>query len=282
MPRILRQLITGSAFAIFFLLGAALGWLALPVVSLFGRTPERRKQLRMGFMHRASQLFVGYMVYGGLMRVLRDPLPENFPVEGGFVMIANHPSLLDVVHLMALFRGLTSMAKYQMYRSPLIGPILRGTGHLCGPAPGGTRAGQTRVLDAMVEHVRSGHRLLVFPEGTRSPLRGLHRFRRGAIEAAIRAGVPLVPLFISQVPPTLMKGQRWYDVPPRRMTYRVEFFPIVETAGRELDARAVLGEVVAQYQARCQTMLAERDAYALAHGDPPIDNPDDRAAVERA
>ncbi len=38
---------------------------------------------------------------------------------------------------------------------------------------------------------------------------------RGAARIALRSGTDLVPVVITCSPPTLMKGQRWYDVPER-------------------------------------------------------------------
>ena len=105
---------------------------------------------------------------------------------------------------------------------------------------------------------------VVFPEASRSHERSLRRFRRGAIAAAIRAGVPIVPAFVSVVPPMLMKHQAWYDVPRRGGHYSVEFFPVIETAGRELDSRAVTRELRARYELRHAQMLAERDALTAA------------------
>ena len=92
----------------------------------------------------------------------------------------------------------------------------------------------------------------------------MRRFRRGAVEAAVRAGVPIVPAFISVNPPMLMKHQPWYEVPERRGMYRVEFFPVIETAGRDLDPRQLNRELRAAYEVRFVEMLRERDASALA------------------
>jgi hypothetical protein len=51
-----------------------------------------------------------------------------------------------------------------------------------------------------------GDGVLIFPEGTRSPRRGMNGFRRGAFELATRAQVPLWPMFISCEPPALARG----------------------------------------------------------------------------
>ena len=69
--------------------------------------------------------------------------------------------------------------------------------------------------------------MLIFPEGTRSPERGLGHFRPGAFELAARAEVPIVPLFVTCEPPTLMRGQRWYEIPERTATLTVTQLPTI-------------------------------------------------------
>lgn len=271
MPKLLRILLTGSAFLGFFMIGGLLGRLLLPLIVAFPGSPRRKQARREYFFLAANRVFVVYM---GLLRLVlfrRPPLPADLPPPGqGYIVIANHPSLVDVILLGATLPGLTSLAKASWYRSWLLGPLLRHGKHLRGPEPralgqaGAAEASEdpddAPVLDRMVEHLRAGHPLLVFPEGSRSHERTMRRFRRGAIEAAIRAQVPIVPAFISVAPPMLMKHQPWYEVPPRGGRFTLEFFPVIPTAGRELDARTLNRELKQRYEARHQQMLRERDA----------------------
>ena len=48
----------------------------------------------------------------------------------------------------------------------------------------------------MIEGVRAGKSLAVFPEGTRTPDGRLQEFKHGAFKIAVRAGVPIVPVSI--------------------------------------------------------------------------------------
>jgi 1-acyl-sn-glycerol-3-phosphate acyltransferase len=271
MPKVVRALITGSGFVVFFTGGIVLGWLVLPLLGIFGWTAKGRTALRIRLMTSMYRFFDSYMTLGGLLTIRRHPLPHDFPRAGEpFVMISNHPCLIDVVHLLAYFPGMSSMATHHYYKSITLGKILALTGHISAPPSRHiSQIDGPTTVDVMTAHLKAGNALLVFPEGTRSPLRGLRRFRRGAVEAAVRAGVPIVPVFISQDPPTLMKGQPWYEVPDRKMRFEIEIFPIIHTAGRELDARALHNELYLRYQERCRVMLAARDVNARKYGDRP-------------
>jgi 1-acyl-sn-glycerol-3-phosphate acyltransferase len=270
MPNFLRILLTGSAFLVFFVTGGIMGRLMLPLVANFPGSPARKRRRREAFLLFANRWFVGYMRLLGLIRFKRPPLPPDLPPPGQpYVLIANHPTLIDVLLPLTMLPGLTSLFKPSWYRSWLIRPLLQYGHHIAGPDPRALPAGdddgetsESPVLDRMVAHLESGHPLFVFPEGSRSFERRLRRFRRGAVEAAIRAQVPIVPIFISVNPVMLMKHQPWYVVPRKGGRYAVEFFPVIHTAGKQLDAREVNRQLRERYEERHARMLQERDAEA--------------------
>ena len=73
------------------------------------------------------------------------------------------------------------------------------------------------LVDQVVEHIQQGQRSFIFmPEGTRSQGRGLLPFKKGAFAAAIKAGVPIVPICCSSV--QLINIHHWH-VKPAYVTY---------------------------------------------------------------
>jgi 1-acyl-sn-glycerol-3-phosphate acyltransferase len=126
---------------------------------------------------------------------------------------------------------LICVAKHAMFVSPLVGRLLKACWHI--DAGQGDIFSGVAVIRASQERLSQGLPVLIFPEGTRSPERGLGRFRQGAFDLAVRAGVPVLPVFITMDPPTLMRGVPWYVIPPRTATLRVRPLPLVETAGRD-------------------------------------------------
>jgi 1-acyl-sn-glycerol-3-phosphate acyltransferase len=276
VPRFLRILFSGSAFIAFFFTAAVLGRLLLPIALHWPGSPERRAARRERILLLSYRSFIGYMRALRLITFTRPALPADFPAPGRpYLLISNHPSLIDVLVLTSTLPGLTSVAKASWFRSWLMRPLLEYAGYIPGaddralPEAGEVDPGEDHspVLERMTEHLRA-HPLLVFPEASRSHERSMRRFRRGAIAAAIRAGAPIVPAFVSVVPPMLMKHQAWYDVPRRGGHYTVEFFPVIETAGRELDSRTLTKELRARYELRHAQMLAERDAFTAAAAGP--------------
>jgi 1-acyl-sn-glycerol-3-phosphate acyltransferase len=207
----------GLAFLSFGVGWVLLAWLILPLVFLWpGSLPARRRRCQQ-VVRWAWMLFHDYMRWTGLIQF--DPRRQRLALPQPAVIISNHPTLVDVTALLSAIGPACFIAKRPLFRNPLFGPLFRLCGHVCNHAEEG---GQ--VVDAAVARLREGHSVLLFPEGTRSPIGKLDRFRLGAFEIARRAGVPIVPIAISADPPALFKGIPWYAIP--RVTVHMTFTPL--------------------------------------------------------
>ena len=111
----------------------------------------------------------------------------------GFVIVANHLSLIDPPLLSASFpRRIYFMAKRELFRS-LMAPLVIGTAAI--PVNRGSAdIGAIRRAEALL---RGGGVLGMFPEGTRSPSGQMQAGHSGTALLAVRAGVPVVPVAIT-------------------------------------------------------------------------------------
>jgi 1-acyl-sn-glycerol-3-phosphate acyltransferase len=259
LPKPLRVVLTGAAFAIFIGGSGVISWALIPLKRRRIRELDAKAQRREWdlFFQDCYGWSVKMMSRLGLMDFEVPPLPKDFPHGKPFVLIANHPSLIDILFLKAAVPGLTCLVKAALFRQPQLRPILELSGDFAGPDAAQQEIGSTAVLDTFVERLEAGFPVTVFPEGTRSPKWGLRRFRRGAIEAACRAGVPVVPAFIWCDPPTLMKGQKWYEVPDRRAHFEIEYMPVIDTAGR--DSHELTRTLKKEYERRVREAVARSD-----------------------
>jgi 1-acyl-sn-glycerol-3-phosphate acyltransferase len=277
MPRWLRVVVTAFMLALFFGGSPMIALLFLPWLRLSSRGREDYRRRVTYFLHRCLRFFSACIRFSRLADCpVHVALPAGVPEGGPYVLITNHPSLIDTVFLLGWFRGLTCVTKGSWYRSIVLGPMIRASAYLPGPGSGAEESED--MLRTMVEHLGRGYPLLVFPEGTRSQPDRLLRFRRGAVEAAIRAKVPIVPIFLGVDRPYLTKGISYLKVPKDTARYSVEMLPVVET--RDLgvdDAKRINAELHAQFQARFLRNLAERAEGRVL---PPsaIDPPEQRAA----
>ena len=118
---------------------------------------------------------------------------EHVPRSGGAVMVLNHSSFVDFftaarLPFLRLGRPVRMLAKASLFRSRLIGPFMRGAGHI--PVERGAGGDS---LAAAVAALRRGEFVGVLPEQTISPSFELLPFKSGAVRMAQEAGVPVVP-----------------------------------------------------------------------------------------
>lgn len=210
LDRPYRQLMTGFAFACFFLGGGLMACSVFPLLVFHPRQHERVQDI----IHHSFRAYLAALRFLGLLELdIRGR--ERLEACRGRLIIANHPSLLDVVILMALVRNTQCIVKHQLWRSPFLGGVMRAAGYIRNDLEGAS------MIEACRHSLQSGANIIIFPEGTRSRGRAVFRFHRGFANIAILNEADLQPVIISCAPPTLKKGDRWWAVPPTRPRFTV-------------------------------------------------------------
>ncbi len=114
------------------------------------------------------------------------------------VFIFNHQSGLDSILVLKLLRrDLTGVAKQELLRNPVFGPLFSAAGVVFIDRLHRERA--IHALRPAVEALRQGRSLAIAPEGTRSRTPRLGPFKKGAFHMAMQAGVPVVPIVFRNV-----------------------------------------------------------------------------------
>jgi 1-acyl-sn-glycerol-3-phosphate acyltransferase len=236
--RALRTMLVAFCFAGFWSGAVVVGWLWLPILALW---PGSRAD-KMRRIHRTVRR--GFGVFHFVMRVLRlydrrSPVKALRPAGSPVVLVANHPTLCDVTSIASLFPHVVAVARTGFAKNPLLGRLVRG----CGFVPTGTH-----VIRDCEERLRMGFDVLVFPEGTRSPVGGsLHPFHRGAFELAARAKVPIVLLKLTCVPPALSKGLPIWKVSDRMAVLTIEPIETIHPGDRGLDSKTLCRAIEQRY-----------------------------------
>lgn len=123
---------------------------------------------------------------------------EHVPLDGAFILVANHVSLADppIIGWAAGYqtgRVIHFMAKQEMRRWPIIGWLAARSAVFFVRRGEGDRASQRAALEMLAR----GEPIALFPEGTRSRNGVLGEGKAGAALLAIRSGTPLLPVAIS-------------------------------------------------------------------------------------
>jgi 1-acyl-sn-glycerol-3-phosphate acyltransferase len=214
LDRAWRVFATGLCFTIFGIGSVLLGAVVFPLLRLVVWQPERRVRLSRRVIRTTFRLFVAMMRATGVISV------EVHGVErlggGGRLILANHPTLIDVVLLMALVDRSDCVVKGALGRNPITRGPVRAAGFVFNDDGG------EELLEDCVRSIRRGNNLIIFPEGTRSSRTEPLRLQRGAARVAVHGKMDITPVRIRCSPATLRKGEKWYQVPARRAHFRIE------------------------------------------------------------
>lgn len=120
---------------------------------------------------------------------------ENIPENGPIIICPNHISFLDPPVIGALFtRKIYFMAKVELFKNPIISYILkRGLGAF--PVKRGTS--DLNAIKTALKHLKDGHAIGIFPEGTRNKTGKLGKAEPGVSLLSIKSSTPILPVGIN-------------------------------------------------------------------------------------
>lgn len=209
-----RLIGTCHCFFVFGFVGMLLGLLILPLTFVFIRQPARRKKIARCAIGFAFGWFGRLMKF---MRVLDYRIEgiERIAPTGNRMIIANHPSLIDVVFLLSNF----PMANCVVKKAIIHNFFMRGA---VLPADYISNDDTGSFLEDSVNRLNAGASLMLFPEGTRTVPGQPLTFKMGAASIAVRAGAEILPVVIKCTQPGyLSKHKPWYWIPEEKPFFEI-------------------------------------------------------------
>lgn len=178
--------------------------------------------------------------------------------ERGLIFVANHPTMLDALLLVAHLPRSACIMKASLMKNVFLGAGARLARYI--------RNDSARTMVRLaVDDLKQGGQLVIFPEGTRTVAPPLNPFRPGVTLISKLSQAPIQTVFIDTDSPYLAKGWPLWKPPP---------LPIVFTLR--------LGERFAPAQ-DSNALLAELEQYFRHHMEPgAIDAPTAACQTSRA
>ncbi|GJL82849.1 MAG: 1-acyl-sn-glycerol-3-phosphate acyltransferase [marine bacterium B5-7] len=136
----------------------------------------------------------------------------------GQLIIANHPSLLDVVILISRLPNVDCVIKQQLSRNPFVSLQVWLADYIRNDSA-------EELVKECARRLESGRSLIIFPEGTRTRRGQRPVFLRGTARIILLSSAPLRPVLIHCNPHSLAKGDHWYRIPEKKINYRIVVEP---------------------------------------------------------
>ncbi len=207
-----RLFATGGCFIVFSFGALILSAIVFPLMQIVSG-PKKAKRARW-VISKVFGLFLWLMQATGIMR-LEVIGGDKLQSCRNVLVLANHPTLIDVVALVSLMPTASCVVKQALWHNPFMWGVVRAANYISNDEP-----------DALVKDcakdISTGQPLLIFPEGTRSVPGKPLKFKRGAAYMMLSSNVSILPVIISCRPSTLTKGEKWYKIPKQQFHLKIE------------------------------------------------------------
>ena len=216
MKRFIRSFLSGLCFSIFGIGGIITGTIFVPLILIFC-SKKAQKRILSGTVHWLWRAFVGLMCALKLIDI-KIKNEQKLKQLRGNIVIANHPSLIDVVILVSKIPGSICVVKGSLFKNIFIKSLIRRVYLSNSMSPEEFIAQASSDLD-------SGYNIIIFPEGTRTQKHKTIHFHRGFAYLQIHSKHDIQPIHIKNTPYILGKGTPWYDVGDKTSVYTLKILP---------------------------------------------------------
>lgn len=224
IDRAWRLCATGFCFAAFGVGGALLSVTLFPLLRLAAGSRERAQPLVRRALRQTFRLFIAVMK--GLRLLTYEIEGRERLLPGGRLIVANHPTLIDVVFLLSLVPDATCVVKRGLWRNPFLRWPVAWAGYI-------PNSESESLVQQCSASLRAGHSLVMFPEGRRTVPGHALQLKRGAAQIAIASAAEVLPVVIVCEPLTLTREEPWYRIPSRPPHFTIAVgTPVAESVFR--------------------------------------------------
>lgn len=231
-----RLAATAFGYAFFGVGALIMGVIAFGLIRLVTRDPLKTKQRIQLTIHKGFAGFVWYMKFVGIIAIKYEGI-EKLKQDKGVIVIANHPSLIDVVIIIGLIPNADCIVKEALWSNFFIKWIVK--------AAYIPNIDSERLLGDCSKALHDGGNLVVFPEGTRSEVGQPLKFKRGTANIVIGTGAKIRPIQVHCWPEFLSKRLKWYQIPKKKANFlikvddRIHADPILEGVKPTMKSRVL-------------------------------------------
>ena len=151
---------------------------------------------------------------GPVIRFFRpfDVIGAEHVQKGAAMICSNHSAMIDPFHIALALDSednIHVIAKVEIFRIPVVEAVLWGLGMICVDRS----INDITSVKESLNYLKKGEKVVIFPEGTRMSEFHADAAKSGAVKMAERAGVPIIPVFLSRKKPFFKKSKVIFGEP---------------------------------------------------------------------
>lgn len=239
MIRVLRSLLAIFCFILFGTGAGVISFVIFPFISLT-KSEDKQKEAYSEVIRKSWSFFAWVLSFTGVLNI-HVSNREEFQNLSGKIVVANHPTFIDVVILISMIPKSTCLAKKETLSNPLFRNIVKSIYIINDIDPDKLKLDTDRYL-------KEGFNIIIFPSGTRTKPGEDFKIHKGPAAIALNSGVEILPVKIKTDYPFLQKGQLFCDLGERVINYTVETGEIINpedfTALPEIKARNAISDLI--------------------------------------
>ena len=183
-------------------------WCGLAVITLM-IFPRSSEFVLLQYAKRFWSTPMLKWIIGAPIKVEISPkAAELFDSKKGAILMPNHSSDLDITAcFVACPTPIVFLSKASIRKVPLLGEANARVGTVF--VERGNKESSRKAIRTLVNTVKNGRSVVVYPEGTRSKTGEILPFKKGGFHLAVQAKAPVIPMHISgthkRFPPRAIK-----------------------------------------------------------------------------
>jgi len=201
-----RIIATAISFITFGMGGLLMSLTIFPPLFLLIHDKIHRENMAQRIIHFSFSFHIGMMKFLGIMTT-EIIHAERFQTGKGQLILANHPTLIDVVFILSIIPKSYCIVKQSLFKNIFLKGVVSSAGYISNGLT------TEQLLGSCLSIIKDGHNLVIFPEGTRTEPGEKLKFQRSPSRLAIMGNMVITPLVISCYPSTLTKQNKWYQIP---------------------------------------------------------------------
>ena len=189
-------------------------WCGLAVVTLF-IFPKSTEFVLLKYAKQFWSTPMLRWIIGAKIEVqISKKTQDLFDSKQGAILMANHSSSLDITAcFVSCPTPIVFLAKASIRKIPFLGGANARAGTVF--VERGNKESTLKAINQLVNTVKGGRSVVVYPEGTRSKKGELLQFKKGGFHLAVQAESPIIPVHISgtfkRLPPGSFSIKKFND-----------------------------------------------------------------------